>query len=221
MNGGLAMGLNQVQKNFRKEMKQLKNEGNDFENDIYSTTRKRTQIKRGLGISSVVLILILLYPLYGVYKSYQQNTTVFQHSKLVTYIEQMKQYDEQFSLALNTVLPNTPITDFTSYHYNVVEIETKLNEEMYELSKVKPPKGLDEYDRLFKERGQQILVLVYLLKLDSQLGNLNTNQINAILNEINEMSINERIALAHAFNELGINHNIDSEYNIRFEYMTY
>lgn len=53
------MGLNQVQKNFRKEMKQLQKDGFDFEHEIYSTTRKRKLVSK-FGFGTVLLFLLLL-----------------------------------------------------------------------------------------------------------------------------------------------------------------
>lgn len=154
------MGLNQVQKNFRKEMKQLEKDGFVFEDEIYSTTRKRKLVRK-FGFGTVLLFLLLLYPLYGMFQSVQSGLTINQHSKIVTYINEMKEYNELISVSLNTTVTQWNSVLEASFHNNIVELETEL---LSNLPSIKPPKGFENYDTIVKDRAQEVLVLLYVLK---------------------------------------------------------
>ncbi|RXJ02203.1 hypothetical protein DS745_07380 [Anaerobacillus alkaliphilus] len=214
--------LTKTQKNFRKEMEQLKKDGYDADDHIYSTIRKRKKLKNvGYG-SAILLFLFLLYPLSGLFQTAYNGLTVSQHSKIVSYLEMTNQFDEPFYKALNQALP-TPDTIYTSssYQAKLLELQTDLNDKIIQLTEIKPPKKFEEYDELFKQRSQEIVIFIYLLRLNSQINNVDEIQLQATINKINEMQIRERLALAKALDESGLKYTIDAQYNIRYEYLTY
>ncbi|WP_216827443.1 hypothetical protein [Alkalihalobacterium elongatum] len=206
------MKLNKTQKNFRAQMEQLKREGYYPEDEIYSTVRKRNFITRKtVGVSSFLLFILLLYPIYGILSTTDNYFTAGKHRGVINYLEKSFKYETQFHIALNDVMNNIPpkTTSMNDFLLKVNQYENDLKSAYEQSLKIKKPAVLEYYDQEFTYRCQHTLTLLYILKTSAQTNNFNYDQINMIVDEINFSYTKGQIILRTALEQMDMNYSVD------------
>ncbi|OIJ19442.1 hypothetical protein BKP45_13440 [Anaerobacillus alkalidiazotrophicus] len=211
------MKLNRTQKNFRKQMAALKDEGYKFEDDLYSTTRKKRKAKV-LGISSILLFLLLLYPLYGMVKSSLDFITINKHGQVVTYVSKTSEIDYNIMQDLSFLIESKSYTSIEL----LMLYEQKISISIQESNKIRSPKELMNYSTLLNEKYENILSLIFLLKMSNKANFFDATQINAALEEIYLLNTKASFNLTSVFDEIGIIYTIGDHHQIiSYEYQTF
>lgn len=210
--------LNRVQKNFRKQMKSLNKENENYD-DIYRSPRKSSFKKKHVFIISSPIILILFLLTFSslpvkIINDYQVN----KDRKMNDYLQSGFELEQKSNLILHNIVSGVQNGNLTSQSIRVALVEMELYKT--KLTNLKEPKGFKEYHQLFEEVFDEQISLLKLVEVSLNTNSLNNSQLQYYIQNINDKNTIKKLTLIKVFEAEKIKYEELNDGTLRYWYKT-
>lgn len=210
--------LNRVQKNFRKQMKSLNKENENYD-DIYRSPRKSSFKKKRVFIMSSPIILILFLITFSslpvkIMNDYQIN----KDQKMNDYLQAGFEVEQKSNLIIHNVVSGIQNDSLTLEKIRLALLEMELYK--IELTNLKAPKSFKEYHQLFEEVFDEQIILLKLIEASLNTNSLNDSQLQYYIQNIKDKNTIKRHNLMKVFEAEKIKYEQLHDGTIQYWYKT-
>ncbi|WP_416825255.1 hypothetical protein [Ectobacillus polymachus] len=209
--------LNQTQKNFRKQMKGIKNKG--YGESIYSShPRTHWKKKRSFGWIAILLFVgIIIFSYTNPLKLNPINpTTRVIHNYLVKTKDADKIKTDSFTMASAALTHQNPSTP-EELQRKITEIDNVMKDMLTSESYLQPIQDVIERELALSEQALQFALNHYNGTYTKNV----SEQYSSIVSEVNTLPTQERQAVINLFNKYNINYKILPNGTIEYSYMAW
>ncbi|MBB6446722.1 hypothetical protein [Bacillus benzoevorans] len=207
--------LNKVQRNFRRQMKNMNIEEDNYHR-IYRSPRNTAFRKSPFFIMGPIGIILFIFIFLGVPTKMMNDYQIYKDKKMNNYLQQEAALEQNSNQIINNIITSMQNGNLTveSTSLAISQIELYINE----FSKVKRPAAFKEHSKAFESVLDEQLSLLRLVEVSLKTNSINNSQIQYYVQELNHKHVLKRNALIAAFDSEKIRYEILSDGSIRYWY---
>lgn len=224
-----------TQKNFRREMEKLANEREGIQTPkIYSyidkdfvDNRIKINKRRIISFSGIITFLVIIFYFSPYIKGAMNWYVSYNQKPVISYLEKMKTYDNQFSSVFSKIendIKNLDMRSLDSRNQFIYSMNENLNitqNIINDLNTIKEPEDLSKYKELTIQKYKDVLVATnHYIKGVTRNNQSNFDSASEYLNKYNNDSSKQRVELMSVFDKYNIKYETQPNGSLRYWYKT-